>query len=97
MLLARDDRGERPHLLCSSSPLPPSPPTEKATARQDQARHSGTHDGAWNWIAHRNIGEYESQVLVVEVRISVGGAIFPSYKGPHPIKPTGRLMGEVAV
>src|SRR5262245_66148923 len=29
----------------SGGPLPPSPPAEKATARQDQARQSGTGDG----------------------------------------------------
>jgi hypothetical protein len=31
---------------CSSSPLPPSPPAEKATGRQDQARQASTGDGA---------------------------------------------------
>ena len=29
----------------SGNLLPPSPPAEKATARQDQAGHSGTSDG----------------------------------------------------
>src|SRR5215471_8689838 len=46
VLLARNDRGACLHLLCSSSPLPPSPPAEKATARQDQAGQASTHDGA---------------------------------------------------
>jgi hypothetical protein len=32
--------------LFSSSPLPPSPPAEKATARQDQPGRSCTGDGA---------------------------------------------------
>jgi len=32
-------------LLCSSNPLPPLPPAEKAAARQDQAEQSGTSDG----------------------------------------------------
>ena len=45
MLLARNDRGACLHLLCSSSPLPPSPPAEKATASKDQARESCTDDG----------------------------------------------------
>ena len=31
--------------------MPPSPPAEKATARQDQARKSGTRDGTGN-LAH---------------------------------------------
>jgi hypothetical protein len=31
---------------CSGALLPPSPPAEKDTARQDQARQSGTRDGA---------------------------------------------------
>jgi hypothetical protein len=35
-------------LFCSSSPLPPSPPAEKATARQDQAGQSCTSDGTWD-------------------------------------------------
>jgi hypothetical protein len=35
-------------LVCSSSPLTPSPPAEKATARQDQAGQSRTGDGAGN-------------------------------------------------
>jgi hypothetical protein len=30
---------------CSGHPLPPSPPAEKATARQHQARQSRTGDG----------------------------------------------------
>src|SRR5262249_45342473 len=30
------------HLLCPSSPLPPSQPSEKATARQDQAGKAST-------------------------------------------------------
>src|SRR5262249_16007786 len=40
---------------CSGSSgglLPPSPPAEKATARQDQARQSGTNDGT----RHTNAG-----------------------------------------
>jgi hypothetical protein len=32
--------------LSSSSPLPPSPPAEKATAGQEQAGQSSTGDGA---------------------------------------------------
>jgi hypothetical protein len=33
--------------------LPPSPPAEKATAREDQSRQSSTDDRAWNsrWCA----------------------------------------------
>ena len=40
------DRGACLHLLCSSSPLPPSPPAEKATASQDQTGKASTDDGA---------------------------------------------------
>jgi hypothetical protein len=35
-------------LLCSSSPLPPSPPAEKTTARQQQAGQPSTGNGARN-------------------------------------------------
>src|SRR5262249_34431087 len=35
----------------SSSPRPPSPPTEQTDARQDQARQSSTDDGAGNRTA----------------------------------------------
>src|SRR5262249_48919109 len=44
---------------CSGDLLPPSPPAEKATARQDQARKSGTGDGAWNgktWNGKKCVG-----------------------------------------
>jgi hypothetical protein len=34
--------------MMSGDFLTPSPPAEKATARQDQARKSGTGDGAGN-------------------------------------------------
>jgi hypothetical protein len=35
--------------VCGSGDLlPPSPPAEKATARQDQAEQTSTDDGAWN-------------------------------------------------
>src|SRR5262249_49610260 len=37
-------------LLCSSSPLPPSPPGEKATARQDQTGQACTSDGTGNGV-----------------------------------------------
>jgi hypothetical protein len=33
---------------CSGDLLPPSPPAEKATARQDQARQASPRDGAWD-------------------------------------------------
>src|SRR5262249_43126764 len=33
---------------CSGNLLPPSPPAEKANARQDQARKASTGDGAGN-------------------------------------------------
>ena len=39
-------RGACLHLLCSSSPLPPLPPAEKPTARQDQAGKASTSNGA---------------------------------------------------
>jgi hypothetical protein len=35
-----------PNGFCLSSPVPPSPPAEKATARQDQAGQSSTDDGS---------------------------------------------------
>jgi hypothetical protein len=38
--------GRRLRLVCYF--LPPSPPAEKATAREDQARKSCTDDGAWD-------------------------------------------------
>jgi len=44
VLLARNDRGACLHLLCSSSPLPPSPPAEKATARQSGKAGAGIGD-----------------------------------------------------
>src|SRR5262249_9069801 len=34
--------------LCSSSPLPPSPPAEKATTRRDQPRQTSPGDGGGN-------------------------------------------------
>jgi hypothetical protein len=36
--------------VSSGDPLPPSPPAEKANARKDQARQSGTSDGAGNRV-----------------------------------------------
>jgi hypothetical protein len=38
-------RDASPLNVLSSSQLPPSPPAEKATARQDQARQASTGDG----------------------------------------------------
>src|SRR5262245_13843974 len=34
---------------CSRNPSTTSPQGEKSTASQDQARQSGTDDGAWDW------------------------------------------------
>jgi hypothetical protein len=50
---ARNDCGACLHLLCSSSPLSPSPPAEKATARKEQARQSRTDEA---WIDRTNDG-----------------------------------------
>jgi hypothetical protein len=41
-----------PCVRCSGDLFPPSPPAEKASARGDQARQSGTDDGT----RHRNAG-----------------------------------------
>ena len=38
---------ERSSCPCSSSPLPPSPPAEQATASEDQARNTRTDHRAW--------------------------------------------------
>jgi hypothetical protein len=46
LLIARKRRV--PYPSCSGGLLPPSPPAEQATARQDQAGQSGTGDGAGN-------------------------------------------------
>jgi hypothetical protein len=37
-----------PKIVYKIALLPPSPPGEKATTRQDQAGQSSTGDGAWN-------------------------------------------------
>ena len=38
--------------------LPPSPPAEKATARQDQAGQPSTDDGAGYWIYQLHLDAY---------------------------------------
>jgi hypothetical protein len=47
---------------CSRNLLPPSPPAEKITARQDQAEQTSTDDGAWN--RHRVHGVAEDAFFV---------------------------------
>ena len=42
---------------CSGDFLPPSPPAEKTTVREDQIWKASASNGAWN--AYRNISEYE--------------------------------------
>src|SRR5262245_4468307 len=49
-------------------------------------RATRTEDGLLelcDFGAHRNIDDYESQVVVVEVRMLNSGEIFPGYKGSH--------------
>ena len=45
---------------CLGDLLPPSPPGEKATARQDQAGQSGADDGAGN-VAHARDSVLETE------------------------------------
>src|SRR5262249_30764853 len=47
--------------LGSSSPLPPSPPGEKATARQDQAGQASTDDGTGDSGACARNGVVETE------------------------------------
>jgi hypothetical protein len=57
-------------LICSSSPLTPSPPAEKATARQDQAGKASTGDGAGDAQANAIAALKAKSVLTREVKAS---------------------------
>jgi hypothetical protein len=53
---------------------------EKTCTRKDQPGQSGADDRAWN--VYPNVGEYEVQVIVVEIR-ACKRQVLPRYKGPH--------------
>jgi len=48
---------------CSGALLPPSPPAEQATARQDQAGKSGTDDGTGDSSNRVNIQSYAPEIV----------------------------------
>jgi hypothetical protein len=50
-------------LLCSSGPLTASPPGEKTTAHQDQARQSRTGDRAWHRARDANLDNLSGHKL----------------------------------
>jgi hypothetical protein len=67
--------------------LTPSPPSEKATVRQDQTRQSGTGDRAWD--GNRTI----RMVMVMVVRGLMNIAYRPTSWIVH-IKSTGRIATQ---
>jgi hypothetical protein len=58
---------------CSGNLLPPSPPAEKTTARQDQAGQTSTGDRAGHWQIG-NIGCLVCQIGVADVEMRVDKA-----------------------
>src|SRR5215469_12907337 len=62
---------------CLCDFLPPSPPTEKASARQEQARQSSTDDGAGDCYARERKGRVERWRR---------GAVNEVGAHPHPVR-----------
>jgi hypothetical protein len=68
-----------PHAACSGGFPPPSPPAEKATARQDQSRQSSTGDGARHG-SNECFTELHTEALEKDksVEMAKGGKVGPT-------------------